>query len=563
MAKYIKSDSEKGFVEDYVDIQTLKFDNVRHSALGNMLGDFDDVGNYVVQPEIVKELISMPKYVVEVMDNLEVCLSVIKFDKQLSFLVAFEGERATLSLIEKVSFEANNKLDGGMWSNVNEYILDVVETNGQVDRQALYMRWNIQAFPGMLIDIFNCDDSVLEKYFNIVNRIKFNMEAKSILLDKEEELEEIESEYAIDLFEILFSYPSLKKLVGKQLKTEITSKKNAIRLDRPYFAKAFNEILNRSINDNISVLSDTERVSFETDKRNIKIKSNIKKYECLEIEEEKIYNKEVNKENSLGVGNKVLKIKAAETKYKSFEECAEKLAKKEIEAESKSGKKARDIFLGKNKTKLSKVIENILGIGVKREDIASKEVVADVAAKEAEIETAKKEDNKKENEKSDSKEKKTDKKEEKKKEEKKKEKKKEKEKEKKKEKKPEKESEKREKKEEKSSSGAVLASSARTPGNSNERGEETGRFRTLEELEGSGRSLIGKRVGKNNRTNLVVDLEALEREKRNSIAASTENKTVTPIKTVITNSKQEQKGAKIAVKAVAVQVEKVTQTLGQ
>ena len=90
MAKYLKRDSEKGYIEDYVDIQALKFDNVRHTALGNMLGDYDNEGNYIIVPEIVEELLAMPKYVVEVMDNPEICLSVVKFDKQLTFLVAFD-----------------------------------------------------------------------------------------------------------------------------------------------------------------------------------------------------------------------------------------------------------------------------------------------------------------------------------------------------------------------------------------------------------------------------------------------------------------------------------------
>ena len=324
MAKYLKSDSEKGYVEDYVDIQALKFDNVRHTALGNMLGDYDNEGNYVIDTKIVNELIAMPKYVVEVMDNLEICLSVIKFDKQLSFLVAFEGEKVTLSLLEKVSFEANNKLDAGTWSNVNEYVLDVVETVGEVDRNTLYMKWNIQTFPGNLIDIFNCEDGVLAKYFNIINRIKYNMEVKSELLEKEDELEEVEAEYALDMFTILQSYPELLKLIQNQLKKEITEKKDFLKLDKPNFAKTFNELLNKAVDGNIGKLSEFERVNFETDKRNIKIKSNIKKYDVINVQEER-YELVEGKTSE----NKLVKIPAEGHKFKTFETSATGLAKVE------------------------------------------------------------------------------------------------------------------------------------------------------------------------------------------------------------------------------------------
>ena len=314
MAKYLKSDSEKGYIEDYVEIQALKFDNVRHTALGNMLGDYDNEGNYIIVPEIVKELIAMPKYVVEVMDNLEICLSIIKFDKQLTFLVAFEGEKATLSLLEKVSFEANNKLDAGTWSNVNEYVLDIVETIGQVDRQALYMKWNIQAFPGNVIDIFNCEDGVLAKYFNIINRIKYNMEVKSTLLEKEEELEEVEAEYALDMFTILQGYPELLKLVQTQLKKEITEKKDFLKLDKPNFVKTFNELLNKAIEGNVGKLSEFERANFESDKRNVKIKSNIKKYDVINVQEEKF-----ELEDGKTSDKKLIIIPAEGYKYQTFD----------------------------------------------------------------------------------------------------------------------------------------------------------------------------------------------------------------------------------------------------
>ena len=376
MAKYLKSDSEKGYVEDYVDIQALKFDNVRHTALGNMLGDYDNEGNYVIVPEIVNELLAMPKYVVEVMDNLEICLSIVKFDKQLTFLVAFEGEKATLSLLEKVSFEANNKLDAGTWSNVNEYVLDVVETIGEVDRQALYMKWNIQTFPGNVIDIFNCDDGVLAKYFNIINRIKYNMEVKSSLLEKEDELEEVEAEYALDMFTILQGYPEVLKLIQTQLKKEINEKKDFLKLDKPNFAKTFNEILNKAVDGNIGKLSEFECANFETDKRNVKIKSNIKKYDVINVQEER-YELVEGKTSE----NKLVKIPAEGYKYKTFDGMATSLAKADLDAVNKSTQKATDILLGKGKGKKSELYAFLSQFGIKPESIASASVMETVKAR--------------------------------------------------------------------------------------------------------------------------------------------------------------------------------------
>ena len=101
MAQYLKPDCELGYIEEPAEIEKLKINNARHTILGCMLGDFDETGAYVVDPEIVKELIEMPKFIVETMDNIEICKSVLKLDKQISFAVTFEGNKATFSLLEK------------------------------------------------------------------------------------------------------------------------------------------------------------------------------------------------------------------------------------------------------------------------------------------------------------------------------------------------------------------------------------------------------------------------------------------------------------------------------
>ena len=57
MAQYLKQDSELGYIVDNADIEYSKFNNLRHVVLGCMLGDFDETGAYVVEKEIIQELI--------------------------------------------------------------------------------------------------------------------------------------------------------------------------------------------------------------------------------------------------------------------------------------------------------------------------------------------------------------------------------------------------------------------------------------------------------------------------------------------------------------------------
>ena len=284
MSQYLKPDSELGFVEDHAVIEFLQFNNLRHTILGCMLGDFNEVGNYVVAPEIVEELISMEKFVVQTYDNIELCRSCLKLDKQISFMVTFEGNRATLTLIEKLNYEANFKLNSGTYSNINEYVLDSIETSGEVNRSVIYDKWNIKLMSGDMVDIFNCDEIILEKYFGIVNRFKYLLESNKVLLQKEEELEEVEASYSNELLAILKHYPKLEKAVMQTIKETLEEKKDAVSIKKPFFAKTFNEVLENAIEKNISVLDETEQKEFAQEKRNVVVNVNIKREDVLDIE---------------------------------------------------------------------------------------------------------------------------------------------------------------------------------------------------------------------------------------------------------------------------------------
>ncbi len=287
MAQYLKPDSVLGYIEDNAEIENLKINNLRHTVLGCMLGDFNDVGAYVVSPEIVKELIEMEKHIVQVFDNIELCRSNLKLDKQISFMVTFEGNRATLALVEKMNYEANFAINSGTYSDINEYILDSVETNGEINRNALYARWNIKTTPGNALDIFNCDESVLAKYFGIVDRFKYLLKANTILLEKEEMIEEIEAEYSNEMFRILSHYPKLKKEVIKTIKANLEEKKNSISAKKPYFAKTLNEVIENAISKNIEVLEEKEQNEFAQEKHNAVVSLNIKREDVIDVQKTK------------------------------------------------------------------------------------------------------------------------------------------------------------------------------------------------------------------------------------------------------------------------------------
>jgi len=284
MSKYLKPDSELGYIEDEAAINYLKFNNIRHSVLGCMMGDYDAEGNYVVSPEITKELIAMPKYITESLDNMEICLSELKLDKQLSFLVTFEEDRATLSLIEKLSYEANIKLNSGTYSNINEYVLDTVQTSGTINKNVIYRRWNINEFQGNVIDIFSCDESVLAKYFGIVNRFKYLLVTNRLLLEKEGELEEFEAEYANQVFDLIKRFPEFEKAILANLAVSFKEKENFLQPEKPNYVKTLNEMLDSAILQNQNILSEEQKQEFEAELRKIYLQIHFKRLGTIDLE---------------------------------------------------------------------------------------------------------------------------------------------------------------------------------------------------------------------------------------------------------------------------------------
>lgn len=288
MAKYLKHDSELGYIEDGAEIEYIKFNNLRHTIKGFMLGDFDQEGRYFVRPEIRDELISMRKFIIDFDDNMEVCRGELRLDKPITFLITYEGNKATLSLLEKIKFESNYKPNVGAYSNINEYILDEVETSGEINKNIIYQKWNVGEFGGQEIDIFSCDDAVLEKYFGIVNRFKYLLDSNVALMKKEEKLEEVEMEYGVRILDMLKLYPDLLKVVENEISTTIKTKKNVICADKPNFAKAINEIIDKTIEERIDLVKDGEREGFIKNKDAILRDINIKRADSVDVKFERI-----------------------------------------------------------------------------------------------------------------------------------------------------------------------------------------------------------------------------------------------------------------------------------
>ena len=339
MSTYIKNDSELGFVQDNAEIEYLKFNNMRHSVFGCMLGDFNSKGKYVVQPEIVKELIAMKKYMVDTVENIDICNSALKLDKQITFFVTYAGECAILSLVEKVNYQANFKLNKGSYSDIIEFELDRVKTSGEVNKAALYKRWNIDEIPGQVLDVFNMDEATLAAYFNLLGRFKYLMKANELLLNTEENIEQVEIVYCSEMLNVLTHYPKLNDQVKKDMKEFFDDKKEFIRSDKPNFAKTVNELVYKSIENNIHILEEQEKNEFLAERHNALNIYNTEIREVVPVENnQKFINDELVEYRS---------VKTEQTNKSAYE-----LAVAFVTAQNNLNEKFQQMEIAENKRKL-------------------------------------------------------------------------------------------------------------------------------------------------------------------------------------------------------------------
>lgn len=348
--QYLKADSELGYIDDYTEIELEKLQNLRDSIKCFTFGDYDETGNYIIEDEVVDDLIAMEKYVVEADGNMEFCKSSLKLDKQINFIISYEENRIYLLLIEKIKDKVNPDIE-----EFNEYILDEYVVNGLVDRNIIYAKWNVKPFGGYVLDIFSCEDEVLEKYFGIVSRFKYLLQSNESLLDEEEDLEEVEAEYFNEMIEVLKRYPKLYEIVIMKMSKFMDENEELFDESKPWYLSHVNQLLNYCIKSNIGVLAGVEKVEFEIEQHQLHVGGNMKKAALIPTD------KRENGTLILKTSNNEKKISEISETYLGVVKKVNKILNKEKDgAEAKKTFTKKEIALIKlEKAGIKKLKENV------------------------------------------------------------------------------------------------------------------------------------------------------------------------------------------------------------
>lgn len=262
--KFLKVDSEKGYLDHKDDINYFATNQMRRVAFGGMLGDFDENGFYVINQKIVEELIKMPKVIVDIVDGADLIRSKVKFDGFYHFILTVEENKATFSLLEKLQYQSNRNFNSGSYSDINEYIIDeMIIPDKDFDRNVLYQKYNISTERNEdVLSIEDMDELTRALYFNIVEKIKINYLVKNELIMKEKQIEAVEADYFEGVLAVMSEFPELDGKVKAEIKQELGEKYNFVIINRPFFQKTINEILDSCIDMYIQDLSPEQRNEF-------------------------------------------------------------------------------------------------------------------------------------------------------------------------------------------------------------------------------------------------------------------------------------------------------------
>ncbi|MBQ8522086.1 MAG: hypothetical protein IJ458_00290 [Clostridia bacterium] len=270
--KYVKFDSEKGYIDNKDDINYFAINQMRKVAFGKMLGDFDENGLYVVNQKIVDELIKMPKVIVEVLEEADLIRSKVKADSFFHFILTIEDNKATLKLLEKIHYQSNRDFNSGVYSNINEYVLDeVIIPDKDFDRNALYEKYNISVDnDGEVLSIFDMDELSLALYYNIIEKLKINYLVQNELILKEKQLENIEADYFESILTVLNEYKEFGDKVTTSVKKDLAEKHSFVIVSKPFFQQTVNEVVDSYIDLYIQELSFEQREEILNKIRTIK-----------------------------------------------------------------------------------------------------------------------------------------------------------------------------------------------------------------------------------------------------------------------------------------------------
>lgn len=259
--KFVKIDSEKGYIDNKDDINYYISNLMRKVAFGKMLGDFDENGLYVISKKIVEELIKMPKVIVEILEDSDLIRSKVKADAFFHFILTVEDNKASFKLLEKIPYQSNRDFNSGAYNNINEYVLDeVIIPDKDFNRNALYEKYNISTDnDGEVLSIFDMDELSLALYYNIIEKLKVDYLVQNALILKEKELEGIEADYFESILGVFEEFKEFGDKVTASVKKDLAEKHNFVIISKPFFQKAVNEVLDSYIDFHIQEMPIEQR----------------------------------------------------------------------------------------------------------------------------------------------------------------------------------------------------------------------------------------------------------------------------------------------------------------
>ena len=270
--KFLKFDTDKGFLDNKDDINYYATTQMRKVVFGGMLGDFDENGFYVISQKIVNELITMPKVIVDAVDGSELMRSKVKADTFFHFILSVECNKARLSLLEKIYHQSNKTFNSGSYSDINEYVLDeVIVPDKDFNRNALYQKYNIvPQDDGEALTIFDADEQTIALYYNIIEKIKINYLTQDKMILKEKEIEDIEANYFEQVLALIAEFPVIEKEVKQDVQDVLTEKHNFVIVSNPFFQQTVNEVVDTSVDKHAEKLEKDKKEEFLTKLRQIK-----------------------------------------------------------------------------------------------------------------------------------------------------------------------------------------------------------------------------------------------------------------------------------------------------
>ncbi len=395
MGKYYKEyanlDDE---IDDEIEIEFDKFQKMEQVVFGNLLGDFLQDGKYSVDRDICAELIHIEKVVVGEFGNEIQLKSPIKFETFPCFILRVKDTRIGLYLLEEINHAGNESIGSGSYCDINEFLVDEMKfstDNVILNLNEAYKKYNItkKLDEGNIKEISEIDK--YKDYNAILKKLALNKLKQNILIENHDLLENIEQKYIDKILKQLENYPEFKYIVTNELEGALIDKTEFISKNKPFYNRAFRELLDDVIFMNDGELSEKDREEFYAKQKDAKqeyslssskIKDLIEQVQKPEDIQSREYLENIENKNE----NEISKLN--ETKLKSKQKSKAKETQAEIEAAVNAHQKEKlendkitnkqkqkkeqqeKKKLSREKTEINKSREQVdLGAETKKEDI--------------------------------------------------------------------------------------------------------------------------------------------------------------------------------------------------